>query len=123
MLQHALMHERRPRWAWLFFAQLALVILASVLASAGHLPTTLFRPPVDKLGHLLAFGGLAFLAVSFFGPARRWRVIAILLVAATADELLQRAFPTRTFDLRDLAMNVVGILAFGVAARRAAPVL
>jgi VanZ family protein len=112
------MHEPRPRWAWLFFAQLALVVLASALASAGHLPTTVFRPPVDKLGHLLAFGVLSFLGVSFFGPARRWRVIAVLLVAATADELLQRAFPTRTFDLSDLAMNVVGIVALGVAARR-----
>jgi VanZ family protein len=110
------MYERRPRWAWLFFLQAALVVLASVLATAGHLPTTVFRPPVDKLGHLLAFGGLSFLAVSFFGRARCWRVIAILLVVATADELLQRAFPTRTFDLSDLAMNVVGILGFGVAA-------
>ena len=43
----------------------------------------------------------------------------ILLAAATADELLQAAFPTRTFDLRDLAMNIVGILAFGMAAAAA----
>jgi VanZ family protein len=114
------MHERRPRWAWLFFLQLALVIAASALATAGHLPTTVFRSPVDKVGHLLAFGGLSFLGVSYFGCARRWRVMLILLAAATTDELLQAAFPTRTFDLRDLAMNVVGILVFGLA-RRAAP--
>jgi len=102
--------------------QAALVVVASVLASAGRLPTAVFRSPVDKLGHLLAFGGLSFLGVSYFGHARRWHVIAILLAAASADELLQIAFPTRTFDLRDLAMNVVGIIAFGVvAARGAAP--
>jgi len=114
------MHQHRPRWARLFFVQAALVALASVLATAGRLPTTVFRSPVDKLGHLLAFGGLSFLGVSYFGCARRWHVIAILLAAASADELLQAAFPTRTFDLRDLAMNVVGILVFGLA-RRAGP--
>src|SRR5262249_44728322 len=93
-------------------------VLATVLASAGHLPTTVFRPPVDKLGHLLAYGVLSFLGVSFFGPARRWRVIAVLLVPAPADARLQRAFPTPTFALSDLPLNVVGIVALGVAARR-----
>jgi len=112
--------QHRPGWAWLFFAHLALVILASVLATTGHLPARVFRSPVDKLGHLLAYGTLSFLAVSYFGHQRRWRVIVLLLVAATIEEISQRAFATRTFDLGDLAMNTLGITIFGSAAARLA---
>jgi len=112
------MDTRRPLWAWLFFLQLALVICATVLATRGALPVRVFQPPVDKLGHLGGYGLLAFLAVSFFGPARRWRVVGVLLLASTLDELSQRAFPTRTFDLGDLAMNVLGIVALGSLAAR-----
>jgi VanZ family protein len=111
-----LMNERRPAWAWLFFAQLALVILASVLATLGCFPSRVFQAPFDKLGHLGAYGLLAFLAVSFFGHARRWPVIIALLAAATLEEISQRAFPTRTFDFGDLAMNVAGISLFGALA-------
>jgi VanZ family protein len=111
------MNEKRPLWAWLFFAQIALVVTATVLASTGHFPTDVFqRSPYDKIGHLMAYGALAFLGVAFFGRRRRFRVIASLLVAATLEEVSQRAFPTRTFDLGDLAMNVVGIVVFGAAA-------
>lgn len=111
------MNEQRPAWAWLFFPHLALVIIASVLATAGHFPVTWFqRSPLDKLGHLAAYGGLSFLGVAFFGRARRWPFVICLLVAATLEEVSQRAFPTRTFDLADLAMNVVGISVFGAVA-------
>jgi VanZ family protein len=113
------MNETRPRWAWLFFAQLGLVILASVLATTNHFPLDVFKhAPADKIGHLAAYGGLAFFAVAFFGRARSGRVLVGLLVAATLEELSQRAFPTRTFDAGDLAMNVVGILMFGLASAR-----
>ena len=112
------MNTRRPIWAWLFFLQLLLVIAASVLATRGALPARAFRPPIDKLGHLGAYGLLAFLGVSFFGAHRRWHVIAALLLVSTLDELSQRAFPTRTFDLGDLAMNVVGVVAMGALAAR-----
>jgi VanZ family protein len=125
------MNFRRPIWAWLFFVQLILVAGATILATRGALPTGLFRAPLDKVGHLGAYGLLAFLGVSFFGPDRRWRVIGALLLVSTLDEFSQRAFPTRTFDLGDLAMNVVGIVTLGSLAarllgrgrlRRAAPV-
>ena len=112
------MNFRRPIWAWLFFLQLLLVITASVLATRGALPTRVFQPPIDKLGHLGAYGLLAFLGVRAFGLSRRWRVIGALLFASTLDELSQRAFPTRTFDLGDLAMNVVGIVTLGSLAAR-----
>ena len=111
--------EPRPWWAWLFFAQLGLVILASVLATTNHLPLNpLKQPPGDKIAHMLGYGALAFFAVAYFGPARRGRVIGALLIAAALEELSQRAFPTRTFDLGDMAMNVVGILVLGLAAGR-----
>src|SRR3569832_3012814 len=118
----------RPLWAYLFFAHLALVIAATVLATRGRFPTTVFQAPYDKAGHLAAYGGLAFLAVGFFGHARRWRVLAILLAVATAEEFSQRLFPTRTFDVGDLAMNVLGIVGLGMMAavvvrRRGEPVL
>jgi VanZ family protein len=118
----ARMNTRRPFWAWLFFVQLALVIGATVLATRGALPARLFQPPVDKLGHLGGYGLLAFLGVGFFGRGRRWWVVGTLLLLSTLDELSQRSFPTRTFDLGDLAMNVAGIVALGwLAARLLAP--
>jgi hypothetical protein len=111
------MNEQRPVWALLFFPQLALVIGASMLATTGHFPVTLFqRSPLDKLGHLVAYGGLSFFGVALVGRARRWPFLICLLVAATLEELSQRAFPTRTFDLGDLAMNLIGIALFGAAA-------
>jgi VanZ family protein len=110
------MNRRRPRWAWLFFLQLALVIAASALATKGHLPITLFQPPFDKIGHLVAYGGLSFLGVAFFGAARSTAVVATLLVVAGLEESSQRLFQTRTVDMGDLAMNVVGISVFGAAA-------
>ena len=114
------MNTRRPSWAWLFFVQVVLVIAASVLATRGALPSGVFQPPLDKVGHLGAYGLLAFLGVRAFGPSRRWQVIGALLAASTLDELSQRAFPTRTFDLSDLGMNVLGILVLGwLAAWRA----
>jgi VanZ family protein len=114
----ACMEFRRPLWSWFFFVHLMLVTAATVLATLGRFPTWVFRAPFDKLGHLGAYGVLAFLGVSFFGPARRAQVIWALLAASTLDELSQRAFPTRTFDLGDLAMNFLGILALGLAAAR-----
>ena len=111
------MNERRPLWAFLFFPQLALLITASVLATTGHFPVALFqRSPLDKLGHLVCYGGLSFFGVALFGRARRWPFLICLLVAATLEEVSQRAFPTRTFDLGDLAMNLIGIAVFGAGA-------
>ena len=110
------MQTTRPRWSYLFFAQIVLVVTASVLATRGKFPTTVFKAPFDKVGHLFAYGGLGFLAVAFFGHARRWKVLAVLVILATLEEFSQRLFPTRTFDLGDLVMNVVGIVAFGMLA-------
>jgi hypothetical protein len=103
------MNERRPPWSWLLFAQVALVVVATALAARGALPPVWFRAPLDKVCHLLAWGLLTFLAVAFFGHQRRWLVIGAVLLAATLEELSQRSFATRTFDLGDLAANAAGI--------------
>jgi hypothetical protein len=111
------MNYRRPRWAWLFFFQLALIVTASVLATTGHFPVAIFqRWPLDKLGHLFIYGGLSFLGVAFFGPGRSLQLTIGLLAAATLEEISQRFFPRRTFDLADMAMNLIGISVFGAAA-------
>jgi len=111
------MNGQRPVWAWLFFPQLAVMISASVLVTTGHFPVTLLqRSPFDKVGHLIFYGGLSFLGVGLFGRARRWPCVIGLLVFATLEELSQRAFPRRTFELGDLVMNLIGIAVFGALA-------
>jgi hypothetical protein len=112
------MNESRPRWSWLLFAHLALMAAATVLATRGALAPVWFRPPLDKLGHLLAWGLLAFFAVAFLGRRHRGSVIGAVLLAATLEELSQRAFSTRTFDLGDLAMNATGAFVFGLSGLR-----
>ena len=106
----------RPRWTWLFFVQLAIVAGAGVLASARRLPAALFSSGVDKLGHFLGLGVLAFLAVSFFGRSRWRRTVVIVAAASVVEELSQRLLPARTFDLGDMAANLVGIALFGTLA-------
>ena len=54
--------------------------------------------------------------MAFFGRTRSTTVIVSLLVASTLEEVSQRAFQTRTFDLGDLAMNLTGIATFGATA-------
>src|SRR4051812_40295997 len=95
---HGRMTHTRPLWAWLLFPQLAVIVTASVLAATGHFPVALFQhAPFDKIGHLLAYGGLAFLGMAFVGRRRRTWFIVGLLLAATLEEVSQRAFPRRTF--------------------------
>jgi hypothetical protein len=111
------MNEQRPIWSWLFFPQLALVITASVLATTGHFPVALLqRWSLDKVGHFAIYGGLSFFGMAFFGRRRGWPFAVCLPVAATLEEVSQRAFSTRTFDPADLAMNVLGISLFAAAA-------
>ena len=84
-------------------------------------------PGGDKLGHFGLFGTLALLA-DLATPHWRWRVpgstlslsIASLLVFAAAlmEEISQAWFPTRSFDLGDLAADARGITLAAVLARR-----
>lgn len=109
----------------LFFLFLLLVIAA---ADAGRMPPLLRRlydfPQGDRLGHVILFGLLAFLLVAAF--PRRLRlgrvhvpaVTCALVLFATAEELSQSLFSTRTFDPIDLICSIVGVLTGTWAALR-----
>ena len=99
----------RPWWTWLFFVQLAMLVGAGALASAGRVPAALMSSGVDKLGHFLGLGVLSFLAVSFFGRSRWRRTVLIIAAASILEELSQGLVPARTFDLGDMAANLAGI--------------
>jgi len=104
---------RRPLWSWGLIPYAALIVLISVAAATRTLPTDVFQASnYDKLFHFLGYGTLALFAVTFFDPTR-WRVtLPVILLLAIGEEISQLAFPARTFDLRDLAANIVGIALF-----------
>jgi len=112
------MNERRPRWAWLLFPQLTLIVTASVLASCHRLPPLALRGGLDKLGHFLMLGALSFFAVGFFRRARWLRVVLVVSLLSALEEASQAFFPARTVDASDLAANLLGILMGGWAAAR-----
>jgi VanZ family protein len=112
------MTERRPRWAWLLFPQLSLLVLASVLASRGHFPVVMLRGGLDKIGHFSMLGTLSLLAVGFFGRARWLRVVTVLGLLSALEEASQACFPARTVDAWDLAANLLGIAIGGLVATR-----
>lgn len=104
----------RPRWAWLLWSQVGVVLLASLGAYLGLLRFDLLAlPGADKLLHFLLFGGVAFLAVRWYAGQSPGTVLAILNLLATAEEAFQALSPVRSFDLLDLAFALAGIALFG----------
>lgn len=103
-----------------FAAHLTLVVLISIGAYAGVLPTVLPAVPhLDKLGHAILIGGLAFFLDGVLDHRRlfadhafpRLAPVAILVVAGI-EEYLQRLSPRRSSDLADFAADVVGVCFF-----------
>jgi len=118
-----------------FMAHLTLVVLISVGAYTGMLPTHLPAVPhLDKLGHAILIGGLAFFLDGALDhrrlfPAHDFPRLApvVILVVAGVEEYLQRLSPRRSSDLADFAADVVGVclltwLSLRVDARRRATV-
>jgi len=111
-------------------AVFALVLVAIVVAAdRDTLPLLLQRvytyPAGDKVGHVVLFGGLAFLAA--LGFTRRTRPLAgirvpvstlVVVVLVTLEEASQAWFPGRTASVWDLLASYVGITAGTVAASR-----
>jgi hypothetical protein len=105
-----------------FALHLTLVVLVSIGAYAGLLPTSLPAVPyADKLGHALLIGGLAFFLDGALDHRRLRPALAfpfprlgpaIILVVSGVEEYLQRLSPRRTSDLMDYAADVVGICFF-----------
>jgi hypothetical protein len=103
-----------------FAAQLTLVVLVSIGAYAGILPTSISAVPhLDKLGHALLIGPIAFFLdgaldhrTLFRGHAfPRLAPVAVLIVAGI-EEYLQRLSPRRTSDWADFLADVVGVCFF-----------
>jgi VanZ family protein len=103
-----------------FAAQLTLVVLVSIGAYAGILPTSIAAVPhLDKLGHAVLIGPIAFFLdgaldhrTLFRGHAfPRLAPVAVLIVAGV-EEYLQRLSPRRTSDWADFLADVVGVCFF-----------
>lgn len=110
--------EARPRWAWWFWPQLALVLFAGFGAYLRLLKIPALQLPyADKVLHFSLYGALAFLLVGWFARRSPWVVLSVLSVLAVIDEALQALSPARTFDPVDLVCTLAGILLLGVAGR------
>ena len=112
-----LSHPTRPRWTWLLFPQLGLVIVAIVGAYLGLTRwEALMLPHIDKVLHFALFGALAFFLVGWVGARHGAKVLIALAVIAALEEVLQALSPARTFDLGDLSCTLSGIGLLGLAA-------
>jgi len=105
----------------IFFGLFVIGII--VFADLGKLDIVGFvtrLPYGDKIGHFALYGILALLidlAVirSHPSPHRRLLVIQIALILALViglEEFSQQFFPSRTFDLVDLAFSYLGVVFF-----------
>lgn len=104
----------RPRWAWLLWSQVGVVLLALLGAYLGLLRFDLLAlPGADKLLHFMLFGAVAFLVMGWRAGRSAGGALAILGLLATAEEGLQALSPVRSFDLADLAFTLAGIILFG----------
>ena len=116
----------RPRWAWLLWSQVGVVLLALLGAYLGLLRVDLLAlPGADKLLHFLLFGGVAFLAMGWCAGRSRGAALAILSLLAATEEAFQALSPVRSSDLVDLAFTLTGIALFSwlgvIASKRSAP--
>ena len=109
----------RPRWAWLLWVHLSIVLLATLGAYLGLLNLdALTVPGIDKLLHFALYGALAFFAVSWWAHRAPWSVLAVLSVLATLEEAAQSLSALRSFSVVDLAATLLGILVCGGIAGR-----
>jgi len=98
---------------------LTLVVGISLAAYTGRLPALPDVPHIDKLGHAILIGGLAFSldgALDHRGlfKAHAFPRLAPVLVLAVAgvEEYLQRLSPRRSSDILDFAADVAGACFF-----------
>lgn len=70
----------------------------------------------DKLVHLVMYGGFAFL-LALWRSSRNldiraifWQVLTAAVIYAAADELLQIPIPSRSADIWDFVMDLIGAI-------------
>ena len=103
-----------------FAAHLTLVVLISLGAYLGILPTSLPAVPyADKLGHFVLIGALAFFLDGALSHRRLHPALpfprlgpAMILLVSGVEEYLQRFSTRRTSDIMDYAADVLGICFF-----------
>jgi hypothetical protein len=113
-------------WKLGFAAQLSLVVIISIGAYAGVVPTVFtVIPGLDKLGHFILIGGLAFFldgALDHREALRGLRVPrlapVLVLTVAGVEEYLQRLSPRRTSEWGDFFADAVGVFFFAWLAGR-----
>ena len=97
------------------FARVAFVVLAIVIAIIAFLPNYDALPEVmsisDVLNHFGAFFVLAAL-LDFGYSLSKTRQIGILFAYGFFIEAVQYFLPNRMFDLLDLVVDMVGVLAW-----------
>jgi VanZ family protein len=102
------------------FFLVALVVMADTGRGGWLFNLAQTIPAGDKVGHVVLFGILSFLANLLAGSRTiqfamfsvlKWSAILMLLVAL--EECSQVFFRSRTFDLLDLASDALGIWLFG----------
>ena len=113
---------KRPRWAWLVWPQIALVAFGGLGAYLSLLDFSILTlAGADKVAHFTFFGGLAFFTMGWCGRERGWPLVVALALLTVVDESLQAWSPVRSFDLLDLAANLVGIAVGATLAARKLP--
>jgi membrane-associated phospholipid phosphatase/predicted outer membrane lipoprotein len=111
------------RLRWLLWPQLGFVVAITLVAYTGALSGQpwLALPGTDKVLHFLLFGALAF-GTHFALRGRRWLgvplAVAVPLLGALAEELVQATSPHRTADPIDLLADLLGMLLFWRLAER-----
>jgi|GEM_PF-656245 len=108
------------RFRWLLWLQVAVVILATMMAYLNLLPRYLLNWPYsDKVLHFLLFGAIAFWLYLWMPTVGlkigRWFLpLAILLPITLAfiEELLQSTSSLRTASGVDLAFDLAGMICF-----------
>jgi membrane-associated phospholipid phosphatase len=117
--------NRRAMVSWLLWPQLAFALLVSLMAYLGLIPYAyLTWPYADKVLHMLLIGAVAFWLYLWLpewqlqvGLLRLPLAIILPFTLAAVEEVLQSWSPLRTFDLIDLASDLVGLLCFYALSR------
>ncbi|MRG95341.1 VanZ family protein [Polyangium spumosum] len=110
-------------WRLALAGYVVLLGIISGLAYARGLPLSILTTPyLDKVLHFVLLGGASFLARRATNDARVTRLRlptgpVVVGLAATIEECTQALVSSRTFDLGDLAANLLGVIVFGWLAR------
>lgn len=105
----------------IFCAYIIAVILLCVIQTDNipELPKSFLGIPMDKVAHFVMFSPFVLLGYSSFYPTRNefWRKLAVLAILiclgcvfAYSTERLQAMTSYRSYDIKDLGADGIGIL-------------